>query len=81
MEGEMEALPLKCSWCKQGETKEHLGACPPRVDQEAAGKTIYCRNTFPFRSLGPRPLEAAFKWLPSQNRKTHLQICCGSRQG
>lgn len=55
VEGEMEALPLKCSWCKQGETGEHLGACPSTVDQEAAGNRVYCRNTPPLRSLGLRP--------------------------
>lgn len=38
----MKAVPLKCSWCKQGDTEEeHLGACPPTVDQEAAGNRIY----------------------------------------
>lgn len=41
VEGEMKAVPLKCSWCKKGETEEHLGACPPTVDQEATGNRIY----------------------------------------
>lgn len=56
----MEAL-LKCSWRKRGETEGHLGVCPAGVDQEPTGNKIYCRNAPPLRSLGPRPLEAAFK--------------------
>lgn len=61
VEGEMETLSLKSSWCEKGETEGHLGACTPQVDQEPTGNGIYCRNAPPFRSLGPRPLEAAFK--------------------
>lgn len=60
---EWVVLPLKCSWYKgrKVETEEHLGVCPPKVDQEPALNRIHCRDNPAFRSLGPRPLEATFQ--------------------
>lgn len=72
----MEAL--KCSWFKE-ETEGRLRACAPRVDQESTSHRIYCRNTPPpFRSLGPRPLEAALKQLPAKTERHSCRVAGGA---